>query len=94
MTTLIFDGVEYKKENGNVYYKKKLMGKYKEKNGDKIDFISNDEINFHYRLMYNTSGVIIKGRSLLNVCEDIIIQPPILSFIRNKGTPAGHAFKF
>lgn len=87
---MIFDGVEYKKDlNQNVFYKKKLMGKYQEINGKKIDFVSIDELNFHYRLIYNSSAIIIKGKSILNINDkdELSTSSTILSFIKGTTNP-------
>ena len=88
MTKLIFDGVEYyhNRMDDNVFYKSKYMGKYQEKNGDKIKFLSSDEVNFHYRLKNNTNHIVIKGKSLLNIDNTDIFSSnqTILSFIQNE----------
>ncbi len=87
MTKLIFDGVEYyhNRMNNNVFYKSKYMGKYQEKNGDKIKFLSNDEVNFHHRLKNHTNHIVIKGRSLLNInnTDSYLSNKTILSYIQN-----------
>jgi hypothetical protein len=93
MTKMIFDGVEYKKDlNQNVFYNQKLMGKYQEINGKKIDFVSIDEVNFHHRLIYNSSAIIIKGKSILNINDkddkdELSTSSTILSFIKGTTNP-------
>jgi len=74
MTKLIFDGVEYyhNRMNDNVFYKAKYMGKYQNINGNKIDFVSPDELKFHFILKNNTNHKIIQGKSLLNDSIQII----------------------
>ena len=68
MTKLIFDGVEYyhNRMNDNVFYKAKYMGKYQNINGNKIHFVSPDELKFHCILKKHTNHKIIQGKSLLN----------------------------
>jgi hypothetical protein len=87
---MIFDGVEYQKDlNQNVFYNHKLMGKYQEINGKKIDFVSIDEVNFHHRLIYNSSAIIIKGKSILNINDkdELSTSSTILSFIKGTTNP-------
>ena len=86
MVNFIFDGVEYfhNKLNNNVFYKSKYMGKYQEKNGDKIKFLSPDEYLFHHHLIENTNKIMIEGKSLLNMKnnESNPSNNTILSFIQ------------
>ena len=84
MTKFIYDGVEYyHNDMKDVFYKKKYMGKYQ--NGDKIRFLSADELIFHCQLKKYTNESIIKGKSLFSVdnIDNYSSNKTILSFIQN-----------
>ena len=55
MTKFIYDGVEYYHNDMKDSSTKKYMGKYQEKNGDKIRFLSADELIFHCQLKKHTN---------------------------------------
>ena len=85
MTKFIFDGVEYEhnRMNDNVFYKAKYMGKYQNINGNKIHFVSAEELKFHCILKKNTNKKIIQGKSLLNQStETIENKETILSLLQ------------
>ncbi len=86
MAKFIFDGVQYYyNDMKDVFYKKKFMGKYQQKNGDKIIFLSPDELMFHCQLKKHTNETIIKGKSLFSIdnINNYSSNKTILSFIQN-----------